>query len=162
MDLSIRQITPGDWLIYKTMRLRALQLAPDSFGGNYEDSHQLADTEWKARVQIFSEGRSSINFIASLDSRPAGMASCYIIDKPQLMQMWIEPIARGKSVGDELVNAITNWLQSIGKTELYADVFDTNLPAHRLYLKLGFEEIDRGPSGLSGIRATEVKLRFRF
>ena len=65
--------------------------------------------------------------------------------KPQVDEMLMDGIVvradrRGRGIGTALFELLESHARSLGKTSIRLDVIDTNPGAHRLYLRLGFEE----------------------
>jgi ribosomal protein S18 acetylase RimI-like enzyme len=58
--------------------------------------------------------------------------------------MWVAPEARGRGVGDALIDAVLGWARSEKADRVGLDVREGNAPAIRLYERHGF--IDVGPS----------------
>jgi RimJ/RimL family protein N-acetyltransferase len=46
----LKKLTPDDWLIFKQIRLEALQQAHGVFGGSYEKESQHPDDYWQERI----------------------------------------------------------------------------------------------------------------
>ncbi|MGB7348124.1 MAG: GNAT family N-acetyltransferase, partial [Pirellulaceae bacterium] len=55
-----------------------------------------------------------------------------------LFQMWVDPKARGKRVGELLIDAVIAWTKENGHTKLILEVGDDNRSAIRLYERKGF------------------------
>ena len=60
-----------------------------------------------------------------------------------LFGMWVAPAARGRGMGDRLVEAVVDWARVAGYARVVLDVGDTNVPAIRLYQSKGFEPTGR-------------------
>ena len=52
--------------------------------------------------------------------------------------MWVAPDYRGRKVGKALIDAVINWAQNEGYTQIILDVADENTAAIRLYEASGF------------------------
>ena len=62
----------------------------------------------------------------------------------ELKRLWVEPGARGLSLGRLLMQAAFAHAESLGCTAIYLDTVPAAMPeANRLYEALGFERIDR-------------------
>ena len=62
-----------------------------------------------------------------------------------LLSMWVAPDARGRGVGEALIQAVAHWARAAGHSRLLLDVADVNQPAVDLYERMGFE-----PTGATG------------
>ena len=67
-------LTPGDWAVWRELRLAALAEAPYAFGSRLSDWTGEGDREerWQARLAI----PGSFNVVAVMDGRPAWPAVC--------------------------------------------------------------------------------------
>ena len=63
--VSIEPITRRNALVFKAVRLRALQDAPTAFGSTYAQTARLTDDDWRRRAEEWNGERS-----ASFDARP--------------------------------------------------------------------------------------------
>jgi ribosomal protein S18 acetylase RimI-like enzyme len=71
----------------------------------------------------------------------------------ELISMWVAPAARGRGVGDRLIEAIESWaVLACGAVELRLAVMPGNEKAIALYRRVGFAETgelgDPAPDGL--------------
>jgi ribosomal protein S18 acetylase RimI-like enzyme len=55
--------------------------------------------------------------------------------------MWVAPFARGRRVGDALVNSVIRWAEELNITSVELSVKEDNLPAIALYTRHGFEDV---------------------
>lgn len=53
----------------------------------------------------------------------------------------VHPNHRGKSISDTFLNAIEVYCKELGDVAIHLDVIDTNVPAYKLYLRNGYEEM---------------------
>lgn len=135
----LRVVTPDDWTVWRELRLAALAEAPYAFGSRLVDWQGDGDRaeRWRARLEL----PGSYNIVALVDGIPAGMASGVPTDKAgvvELISMWVSPRARGRGVGDLLVEAVRRWAVEGGATELRLAVTESNDPAETLYRRHGF------------------------
>ena len=56
--------------------------------------------------------------------------------------MWVRASHRGRKVGEALVKAVLEWAAEQGWDVVRLRVYDDNLPARRLYKRLGFVDAD--------------------
>ena len=133
IDIDI--VTPDEWVRWRDMRLNALREAPESFCSSLSEWENQGERRWRDRLVDVS-----VNFIARLDGHDAGMVSAMASDQEvELLSMWVAPFARGRGVGDELVNAVIKWSDSHLGRRLILRVLSGNHRAAALYLRRGFE-----------------------
>lgn len=63
----------------------------------------------------------------------------------ELLSMWVAPGARGRGVGDALIDAVVAWARAEGLSRIVLDVGDHNVAAIGLYTRHGFT-----PTGVTG------------
>jgi ribosomal protein S18 acetylase RimI-like enzyme len=134
---EVRVLTPGDWRLWRELRLAALAEAPYAFGSRLADWQGDGDREerWRARLAI----PGAVNLVAMLAGTAVGMASG-IPDAPgtaELISMWISPAARGRGAGDALVAAVERWARELPAARLRLAVAPGNQHAVALYLRHG-------------------------
>ncbi len=135
-------------MLWRALRLEALREAPAAFGSTLADWQGAGDVESRWRERLASV---AFNVIASLDLVPVGMVSG-IGDPPEieLISMWVAPAARGKGVGDRLVDAVIDWAKSQGASRVVLSVKVGNDSAVRLYQRHQFVEQGPSPESLPG------------
>ena len=69
--IEIRALAPASWRLWRELRLAALADAPGAFASRLADWRDADEARWRARLAI----PGSVNFVALLDGKPAGMAS---------------------------------------------------------------------------------------
>ncbi|WP_030156569.1 GNAT family N-acetyltransferase [Glycomyces sp. NRRL B-16210] len=162
--IELRVLTADDWALWRELRLAALTEAPYAFASRLSDWQGEHDNEqrWRARLEM----AGSYNLAAMIDGHPIGMASGVPTDEPatiELIAMWVNPKARGKGVGDRLVNEIATWAEKIGAKILRLGVAEGNPAAAELYRRNGFQDTggigDSMPDGVSRERRMEKQLR---
>ncbi|MFD3456390.1 GNAT family N-acetyltransferase [Streptomyces sp. NPDC058691] len=143
---ELRMLTPGDWRLWRGLRLAALADAPYAFGSRLADWQGAGDREERWRDRLALPGS---HLVALLDGVPSGMASGVPGEHPgtaELISMWVARDARGHGVGDLLIRAVETWAAGTGAAVLTLAVADGNEQAAALYRRNGFE--DSGESGL--------------
>lgn len=139
-------LDPDDWPIWRELRLRALEDAPEAFGSTLADVLER-DTErhWRAGVSA-----PMVPFVAEHDGVPAAMGRLMVPeshDAPvELISVWVAPEHRGRGVGRALITAAAEHhaLQH-PRARLLLAVVETNVPARALYSRCGFTVIGRNP-----------------
>ena len=131
---SVRLLTPGDWSIFREVRLAALLEAPYAFGSTYGREVEASEESWRARLVDRAQ------FVAELDGEVVGTAGGVREDDvhAQLVSMWVAPRARGKGAGDRLMNAVDEWAREGGFEALLLWVTEGNPRAEALYMRWGY------------------------
>ena len=144
-ELEIASLEPGDWELFREVRLRALRDAPAAFGSRYDDWVDAPESRWRDRV-----ANVPLNVVARRGGTPVGMASG-VYDghgQAELISMWVDPGARGSGVFQALVDAVVGWARAAGRTT-YLMVRSDNARAISAYTRAGFVDLgippDRDP-----------------
>jgi ribosomal protein S18 acetylase RimI-like enzyme len=144
--IAIEPITSLNTLLFKTVRLRALQDAPHAFGSTYAREIQFTDTEWVQRVERWN-GESGVGFLAMDEDIGCGIAGSFLDQKDatsaHLISMWTAPTHRERGIGRLLVNAVADWARSRDAHILLLMVTSNNERAIRFYERLGFTRTGR-------------------
>ena len=128
----------------RSIRLRALQDAPDAFGSTFEEALARTPDVWNEQVMTLP------TFVAVADGRDLAMVRCARhrtdVDTAWLLSMWVAPEARRKGIGSELVDLIIGWARENGIRRVFLDVADLNAPAIALYDAKGFRATGKAGS----------------
>lgn len=139
--IEVRPVTPADWRAYREVRLAMLLDAPWAFGSTHSDALAIDDDGWRERVA------SAEYWLAWCGGDPVG--SVCLSDRDahpgdvNIFGMWVDPSVRGRSVGEQLVQAALGRARERGKARVLLHVVDTNARARRLYERLGFAATGR-------------------
>jgi ribosomal protein S18 acetylase RimI-like enzyme len=137
-------LRPATLETVRPLRLRALRENPEAFGSTLEREQDLPDADWDFWV------RDSL--VAFAEDMPVGMANLKLDgDGAQLFGMWVAPEARGRGVGELLVNAL---IERAGDRPIVLCVAETAPAARRLYERLGFT-----PTGTTGTLRPDSPIR---
>lgn len=135
-DIRIRRIDADEWMLFRNLRLAALRDSPDAFETTFDYWKDANEARWRGRLDGVA-----FNVVAELDSGPAGMVSA-IAPRPdgtvELISLWVSPEARGRGVGDALVEAVVQWANEHAASSVLLGVRAANLPAIALYRRRGF------------------------
>jgi ribosomal protein S18 acetylase RimI-like enzyme len=141
--ISLTNIVPDNAMVFKAVRLRALQESPSAFGSTYAREVQLTDEEWIIRTHKWS-GDRGIGFLAMDDGSACGMVCSFLDDhdpaSADLISMWTAATHRQQGVGRLLVNAVEDWARSRGVSTVLLMVTSNNAPAIAFYERLGFSK----------------------
>jgi ribosomal protein S18 acetylase RimI-like enzyme len=148
--ITTQPITPQSALVFKTLRLRALEDAPAAFSSTYDKESQLTDAEWIERLAQWTDqwtGNNSVIFLATDGEGACGIAGSFLHPEDwtiaQLVSMWTAPTHRRRGVGRLLVNQVLSWARSREAHTLCLDVTSSNHPAILFYERLGFTRTAR-------------------
>lgn len=72
----------------------------------------------------------------------------------ELISLWVAPFARGRGVGERLVEMVVEWARGQQAPRVVLSVRDHNAPAIRLYCRQGFEAISASPESEPGAPET--------
>jgi RimJ/RimL family protein N-acetyltransferase len=143
----IRRIRADDWRDYRDARLRALADTPDAFRTLLSEAAEQPDSYWQARAASGADDPANATFGAiAEDGRWIGMATGFIDQESataDVFGMWIDPAARRRGLGKELLGAVDRWAGSRGIRRLRLSVTETNTAARTLYAAAGFVETGR-------------------
>jgi GNAT superfamily N-acetyltransferase len=131
----VRATTMTDWQALREIRLQALQDAPDAFASTYARETAFGADEWYRRA---TRDGSFIAFLPEVS--PAGLGGGYLAtpEVVELIGMFVRPQARGRGVGEALIDAVTGWAIQQGASTVHLWVTETNKHARLLYERCGF------------------------
>jgi GNAT superfamily N-acetyltransferase len=134
----VRATTVADWQALRDIRLLALRDAPDAFASAYAGESALDESVWRQRA---TRDGSFLAFIPEAStSGAAGLAGGYQepLGVVELISMFVRPQARGRGVGEALIDAVAAWARTKNAASVHLWVTETNKPARRLYERRGF------------------------
>ena len=133
-SVEIRFVSGGEWETWRSIRLRALQDAPNAFGATYEG--EIAFTESDFRDRLDGPGPAVIAFVGD---EPVGMGAGYqnAAGWLHIVAMWVDPASRGHGVGRLVLDELVGWAGEHGQ-RAHLDVATGNSAARRFYERYGF------------------------
>lgn len=139
--ITIERITLGSALVFKDVRLRALQEAPTAFSSTYVKESAFLDDEWKKRAMRWSSGASA-GFLAFDGDRGCGMVFSFAEEldpqRAQVVSMWVAPEVRREGVGKRLLETVLEWARGREMRDVKLMVTSVNHGAIAFYERLGF------------------------
>ena len=144
--MELELLGPDDWERVRAIRLRALRDAPDAFGRTLAEEEAFTPETWRERLErplavtfVVRAGESDVGLVSGAEFRGRENTA-------GLFSMWVAPEARGRGVGEQLVDAVVDWARAAGGfARVILAVADTNAHAIRLYERKGFV-----PTGRTG------------
>ena len=149
-SVRVEAATPEDWQVVRHLRLGALADEPDAFGSTLEQEVERPEHAWRERLTA----TTATTLVASLvgedgEARPVGITMVApAFGTPEhagIYGVWVAPSARGRGVGDALLEAALDQARAAGYPRVVLDVGDHNTAAQALYARHGFE-----PTGRTG------------
>jgi GNAT superfamily N-acetyltransferase len=132
----VREVVEDDWELLRDVRLSALGESPYAFGSTYAREVAFTEEQWRARIG--SRGVTFFGFLPGVPE-PAGLSGVFTAEGvADLVSMWVRPSARGRGVGEALIEAPADWAKRRDYDTLYLWVTESNAPARRLYERSGF------------------------
>ena len=153
--MEIAQLAPGDWELFRTLRIAALSDAPAAFGSTLAETLALGEAAWRATLAARAQ------FVArDGDGAAVGTAGAYRDgDAIKLVSMWVAPAARGRGIGAALVHRVLGHAHEVGCREVRLWVTGGNAVAERLYVRCGFVRTGTLQPIRPGEPALEVEMR---
>ena len=138
---ELEPVGPANTVVFKDIRLRALQDSPTAFSANYADEAKLTDSDWLDRAAQWSSDKSAAYL--AIDSGAAVGIAAGLLDRndplrASLMSMWVAPTHRRLGIGRTLVEAIVAWARGHNVLYLYLMVTSNNDRAIQFYQRIGF------------------------
>src|SRR5947209_15524499 len=100
--IAVEPITPVNALVFKAVRLRALQDAPYAFSSTYAQELQFSDSEWLTRVERM-DGERGAGFLALDTGSPCGIIGSLLDQndptRAWIVSLWTAPTHRQQGVG---------------------------------------------------------------
>jgi GNAT superfamily N-acetyltransferase len=136
-EFWIRQLTPDDLLLLKSLRLEALASDPDEFGSTYRDEVDRPDDDWRRWTT-----RGAVFVAEHAVDGPVGLAAGWRDAGGEnivwVASMWVRATHRGSGAGDALLAAVLDWARSEGIATVRLKVGGGNVRATKLYTRHGF------------------------
>ena len=153
--IHLRVLAPDEWQLWRELRLAALEESPTVFGSSLKDWQGDGDREERWRQRLMSV---PFNCVAYVEGKPAGMVSGgWNGHDVELLSLWVAPHARGRGVGEKLVESVMAWARDQQASHIVLSVRDHNAPAISLYCRHGFHATGPSPESDPGMPETLFK-----
>ena len=149
-QVRVTEATPQDWQVVRQLRLASLADEPDAFGSTLEQEVERPEHAWRERLRA-PTAATLVAWVTGEDgqARPVGLVMVApAFGSPEdagIYGVWVAPSARGRGVGDALLEAALAHARAAGHGRGVLDVGDHNAPAQALYARHGF-----APTGGTG------------
>lgn len=95
--IALEPITIANVMVFRAVRLRALQDAPSAFGSSYALERQFTDAEWIKRTLLWN-GERGVGFLAMDGNVACGLVGSFLdaddARRAHLVSMWTAPTHR--------------------------------------------------------------------
>lgn len=139
----VRSFAPSEWPLYRDLRLRSLEDAPDQFARTLADERTLPDTHWASRLAQGVESSLDLPLLAEVDGDPVGLAWGRVDrinpETVNLYGLWVAPDFRSRGIGRLLLRTVIGWAKHADALQVILEVTCGESPAARLYARAGFE-----------------------
>jgi len=141
-DVLVRRLEPGEGAAYRSIRLRALEDAPEAFCASLEEAQARPLEEWGVRLAQAAVSGIDCPLAAERDGELVGLVWAKVdADDPDtvnLFQMWVAPQCRGQGVAGALLAGAIDWARARGARTVGLGVNCANRAAVALYQRAGF------------------------
>lgn len=145
VDPVVRRLRADEVTQVRELRLAALGDAPEAFLRSYEEEAREPPSFWRQRARDGAGSDWVATFVAAAGDRHLGTATGLWHDRhgpAELVGMWVEPGARRRGLGGNLVEAVCAWAADRGARAIELEVRTGNAPALSFYERCGF--VDAG------------------
>ncbi|EGQ7962725.1 GNAT family N-acetyltransferase [Vibrio parahaemolyticus] len=139
MEVYCKILKPQDSLKYRELRLESLRLYPEAFGSDYKTQSQLPKLFFEQMIE--KESNDHIMLGAFYNNELVGLCGLISLEQShslEIVQMYVSPNARGKSIGQTLLTKAKSVLQDRNEDRLELTVYSGNFAAIKSYKKFGF------------------------
>jgi ribosomal protein S18 acetylase RimI-like enzyme len=142
--LTIRPFQAHEWRLYRELRLAALFDAPDAFGSTLAREQALTGQEWITRLAAGAASQLDLPLVAEDSRRAVGLSWARIdandASTVTLYQVWVDPGARRRGIGQRLLAAAMDWARGAGASMMKLSVATGPNSAIEFYRRAGFVE----------------------
>ena len=141
-SVTVRPLRADEWRDLRDVRLRALRDSPAAFTTTAAEAERHPDEYWSDRAVKAALGDGWGIFLAR-DAADLAVGMVSVVDVPdrprvvELIQMWVDPSQRKRSVGAQLVEAVVEW-GARRADRMRVGAASDNHAAIALYTRCGF------------------------
>ncbi|HZU77994.1 MAG TPA: GNAT family N-acetyltransferase [Dehalococcoidia bacterium] len=160
--MRIRPVQGTEWPPLRELWLRALAEAPEALGGSAQEAAAWPEAVWRQRAApapdratfVAEDGGAWLGVVVA-EHEPAQADTAPSV---LLHSLWVDPVARRRGVGRQLVEAVVAWAAERRARSVVLDVAEANAAAIALYATSGFHPSE--PASTSGmVRMVRALLR---
>jgi len=166
-ELLVRRLLPGEGALYRGLRLRALDEAPDAFCSSLAEEAARPLESWDTRLDNAARSGIDCPLVAEIGGQAAGLVWAKVDGEDpgtvNLFQMWVDPAWRGRGAAAALLDAAVAWARERGAHTVGLGVNCANRAAVALYRRAGFQVLGEAypMAGAPGRMEYAMRLRLR-
>ena len=142
--MLIRKLTPDDWLVYKEIRLRSLEEAPQAFESSLLEESNFTEHVWRSRLECKASSFCMGGFTDNKLQAIVGFRQGHKLKTRHKSYVWglyVLPEQRTAGLGLSLMKVVINEFNGLFDiSSMHLTVTSNNLAAIHLYQKLGFQQ----------------------
>ena len=150
--IFIRDATPADAMLFRELRLEALQDSPIAFSADYQQNLNHSAKYWEDRLTL--EKDEATILLAEHEGKLLGMTGIARGGSPKtrhgawIWGVYVTPEWRGLRVAEELINSCLTWARARNIVLVKLGVAATNISAIRCYERCGFSTYGTEPRAI--------------
>jgi GNAT superfamily N-acetyltransferase len=139
--IIVRKFDETEFLMYRRLRLSALEESRDAFASTLAVEHSRSDDQWSLRLHTACNSGFDLPLIGYLGAKAAGIAWGKVDSSDRTIvnvyQMWVAPECRGHGLARLLLRKIVERAASISVRSVQLAVVCADSPVVRLYVSEG-------------------------
>lgn len=161
--MLFRKLTPEDWRLYKKVRLKSLDEAPQAFESSLLEESHFEESVWRERLESRDSSFCLGAFIETGELVAiAGFTQGHKLKTQHKSYLWgvyVLPNARGFGIASGLMKTIIKEFDALKTvSSLQLTVTANNTQAVALYKKFGFKEygLEKDAIRVAGVSYDEI------
>lgn len=134
--LDIKLLSPMEWHVLRTTRLRALRDSPRAFMSHYETEVGWGEAQWRER---FTAATWAVAVESGTVIGIAGLVDGNGGDGRHVEWTWVDPDHRRRGIFRALLEALIDLQSGNGARDMALWVLENNHDARQVYAQLGFQ-----------------------
>ena len=150
--IIIRDASPTDAVLYRELRLEALQDSPAAFSADYQQNLNQPSKYWQDRLTMAED--EAIIFLAEHEGKLIGNTGIARGAPPKtrhgawIWGVYVTPEWRGLRIAEELIKSCITWAKAREIVLVKLGVAATNTSAIRCYERCGFSTYGTEPRAI--------------